>query len=146
MVLGPVGSAAADPAATASTGFAVGAFGTLTHMAAATITWMMPPVVAGLLDPEGSLRLFEDATTHGVIDPLISVSPGRTGRLLSLWFPAESRCAATQASAGTDDLHRGGPRPYVGVWLVDALAPRFSRQPAGVPRAHGEPGVGGPGP
>lgn len=104
-------------------GFTIGAFGTLTHMAAATITWMMPQIVAGLLDPEGSLRLFEDAITYGVIDPLISVSLGGLVGL-SLWFrpnPAapqhrNARWALTLCTVSAAFL-------YAGVWIVDALTP-----------------------
>ncbi|MCW1959569.1 MAG: zinc ribbon domain-containing protein [Mycobacterium sp.] len=104
-------------------GFVIGAFGTLTHMAAASITWMMPQIVAGLLDPESAGRLFEDAITYGVIDPLISVSLGGLVGL-SLWFtpnPAgpqhrKARWALTLCTVSAAAL-------YAGVWLVDALAP-----------------------
>lgn len=104
-------------------GFVIGAFGTLTHMAAATITWMMPQIVAGLLDPEGSLRLFEDAITYGVIDPLISVSLGGLVGL-SLWFrPNRSVPQHRDARAALTICTVIAAALYVGVWLVDALTP-----------------------
>lgn len=104
-------------------GFVIGACGALAHMAAATITWMMPQIVAGLLDPESALRLFEDAITYGVIDPLISVSLGGLVGL-SLWFrpnPVDpqrrnARLALTVCTATAALL-------YVSVWIVDALFP-----------------------
>lgn len=104
-------------------GFVVGAFGTLTHMAAATITWMMPQIVAGLLDPEGSLRLFEDAITYGVIDPLITVSLG--GLIgLSLWFtPNRAVPQHRNARAALIVCTAFAALLYVSVWLVDALTP-----------------------
>lgn len=111
------------PVRDALDGFAIGAFGTLSHMAAATITWMMPQIAAGLLSPEGSLRLFEDAITYGVIDPLISVSLGGLVGL-SLWFtpnPAgphhrNARTALTICTVAAAVL-------YAGVWIVFALTP-----------------------
>lgn len=104
-------------------GFVVGAFGALTHMAAASMTWMMPQIVAGLLDPEGSLRLFEDAITYGVIDPMISVSLG--GLLgLSLWFtPNRAVPQHRNARAALFVCTAFAALLYVGVWLVDALTP-----------------------
>lgn len=103
-------------------GFAVGAFGTLTHMAAATITWMMPQIVAGLLDPEGSLRLFEDAVTYGVIDPLISVSLGGLVGL-SLWFRPNHAVPQIKTRLALMICTVAAAALYVGVWLVDALTP-----------------------
>ena len=111
------------PVQDALDGFVIGAFGTLAHMAAATITWMMPQIAAGLLGPESSLRLFEDAITYGVIDPLISVSLGGLVGL-SLWFTPNragphhrnARTALTICTVAAAVL-------YAGVWIVDALTP-----------------------
>jgi len=103
-------------------GFVIGAFGALAHMVAATITWMMPQIVAGLLDPQSPLRLLQDAITYGVIDPLITVALGGLVGL-SLWFrpnPADrhhraARGALTVCTVSAAIL-------YLGVWTVDALA------------------------
>ncbi len=104
-------------------GFVIGAVGTLSHMAAATITWMMPQIAAGLLDPEGSLRLFEDAITYGVVDPLISVSLGGLVGL-SLWF-TPNRAGPQHRNARTvlTICTVAAAALYAGVWMVDALTP-----------------------
>ena len=103
-------------------GFVIGAFGALAHMVAATITWMMPQIVAGLLDPQSPLRLLRDAITYGVIDPLITVALGGLVGL-RLWFrpnPADphhraARTALTLCTVSAAIL-------YLGVWTVDAMA------------------------
>lgn len=104
-------------------GFVIGACGTLTHMVAATITWMMPQIVAGLLDDQSALRVLEDAITYGVIDPLISISLGGLVGL-SLWFQPNregdhhrnARTVLTMCTVSAALL-------YAGVWTVDALVP-----------------------
>jgi hypothetical protein len=104
-------------------GFVIGACGALTHMVAATITWMMPQIVAGLLDDQSAPRVLEDAITYGVIDPLISISLG--GLIgLSLWFRPDregdqhrnARTVLTMCTVSAALL-------YAGVWTVDALVP-----------------------
>ena len=101
-------------------GFVIGAFGALSYSCAASITWMFPQIFAGLLDAQSSWRMFADAVTYGVIDPLISMALG--GLMgLALWFRptgADSRRARTAVricAVLTAVL-------YVGVWVVDALS------------------------
>lgn len=104
-------------------GFVIGAFGALAYAVAGTATWMMPQIVAGLLDPQSSWRLFEDAITYGVIDPVTTVALGGLVGL-SLWFRPNTavpqhrsaRTALTVCTVSAAVL-------YAGVWTVDALAP-----------------------
>ena len=98
-------------------GYVIGAFGALSHTVAANITWLFPQIVAGLLDTQSGWRMFADAITYGVIDPLTSVAVvGLVG--LTLWFrPRERRYrkALIVCVVATSIL-------YVVVWSIDALA------------------------
>jgi hypothetical protein len=103
-------------------GFVIGAFGALAHMVAATVTWMMPQIAAGLLDPQSPLRLLRDAITYGVIDPLITVALGGLVGL-RLWFrpnPADPRHRAARAALTLCTV--SAAILYLGVWTVDAMA------------------------
>ncbi len=101
-------------------GYVIGAFGALSYGCAASITWMFPQIVAGLLDAQSSWRMFADAITYGVIDPLITAGLG--GLLgLALWFrPSgrQSRQARTVVTICTVLM----AVLFVGVWVVDALS------------------------
>ena len=58
-------------------GYVIGAFGALSYGCAASITWLFPQIVAGLLDVQSSWRMFTDAITYGVIDPFDHRGPRR---------------------------------------------------------------------
>jgi hypothetical protein len=101
-------------------GYVIGAFGALSYGCAASITWLFPQIFAGLLDAQSSWRMFTDAITYGVIDPLTTAALG--GLLgLALWFRPSGRhsrqartvvtiCAVLMAVL------------FVGIWVVDALS------------------------
>jgi hypothetical protein len=101
-------------------GYVIGAFGALSYGCAAGITWLFPQIVAGLLDSQSSWRMFADAITYGVIDPLTTAALG--GLLgLVLWFRPSgrhSRQARTLVTICTLLM----AVLFVGVWVVDALS------------------------
>lgn len=101
-------------------GYVIGAFGALSYGCASGITWMFPQIVTGLLDAQSSWRMFTDATTYGVIDPLTTAALG--GLLgLALWFRPSgrhSRQARTVVTICTVLM----AVLFVGVWVVDALS------------------------
>jgi hypothetical protein len=101
-------------------GFVIGGLGAMAYVSGATITWMFPQIVAGLLESQSAWRMFGDAIIYGVIEPLIALPLGALFGLL-MWFrPAGAHarraltavaiCAAVTALA------------YAAVWTVDALA------------------------
>lgn len=101
-------------------GYVIGAFGALSYMAAADITWMFPQVVAGLLDSQGSWRLFCDAVTNGIIDPLCTVAFGGLVGLI-IWFrPRGHNAGRTRMTLAAFTLLAAGI--YVLVWVVDSWA------------------------
>jgi hypothetical protein len=101
-------------------GYVIGAFGALSYSCASGITWLFPQIFAGLLDAQSSWRMFADAITYGVIDPLTTAALG--GLLgLALWFRPSgrhSRQARTVVTICTVLM----AVLYVGVWVIDALS------------------------
>ena len=101
-------------------GYVIGALGSLAYTTAATVTWLAPQFVAGLLDYHDSWRLLSRAILYGVFDPLTAAAAGGTMGLL-LWFRPGKRteqpqrlrmilaiCAAVCCCC------------YLGVYVVDA--------------------------
>ncbi len=99
-------------------GYVIGAFGALCYMAASSLTWMLPQIFAGLLDSQSPWRMFADAVTYGIIDPLCSTALGGLVGM-ALWFrprgdhAPRARRALNTCMAITAVL-------YVSVWVVDA--------------------------
>ena len=102
-------------------GFVIGAAGALAYSSAASITWWMPQIIAGLVDSQNEWRTFEDAITYGVIDPVTTVAfGGLVG--LNLWFRPNpcgrhrrwARSALTACTVFAAAL-------YAAVWTIDAM-------------------------
>lgn len=99
-------------------GYVIGAFGALSYTSAASITWMMPQIVTGLLESQSAWRMFGDAITYGVIDPLTSVAlVGLVG--MAVWFRPR---AHTRARRGLLLCVAVAAVIYVAVWIIDALS------------------------
>lgn len=108
------------PVAEPIDGFVIGAFGALAYGCAASITWMFPQIFVGLLDAQDSWRMFSDAVTYGVIDPLITAALGAMVGLL-VWFrptgthSRSARIIMWLCTVSTAVL-------FVSIWVVDALS------------------------
>ena len=71
-------------------GFVVGAVGALACSSAATIAWLAPQFIFGLIDNYSGGRLLEEATLYAVADPLTSAAfGGLVG--IALWFRPDRR-------------------------------------------------------
>lgn len=101
-------------------GFVIGAFGALSYMSASTLTWMLPQIVTGLLDSQSSWRMFADAVTYGIIDPLGSTALGGLVGV-SLWFrPHSTHARRARLALITCTLFAAFL--YLSVWVIDALS------------------------
>jgi hypothetical protein len=104
-------------------GFVIGAAGALAHMSAASITWLVPQIVAGLISDATTTgdRMFNDAITYGVIDPLVTVALGGLVGA-GLWFrPNPSRPHPQRDRAAILLCALGAAVLYSAVWVVESM-------------------------
>ncbi|MGI9126192.1 MAG: zinc ribbon domain-containing protein, partial [Mycobacterium sp.] len=103
-------------------GFVVGAFGALWFATAAATTILAPQFAEGLIEDQGAGRMFEDAVTYGIVDPIVTTAAGGLFGL-SMWFtpdrhegrdPRRARAALTICTLLAIGV-------YAAVWVVDTL-------------------------
>lgn len=104
-------------------GFVIGAFGALWYSTASAATILAPQFAEGLIEQQGAGRMFEDAVTYGIVDPIVTTAAGGLVGL-SLWFrpnrragrdPRRARTALTICTLLALGL-------YAAVWVADAVS------------------------
>ncbi len=102
-------------------GFVIGALGSLSFTAAATITRLAPQFTAGLIENVRPLRLFVEAVLYGMAIPLTATAAGGLIGIM-LWFRPGERAGAHPRRIRTTLVvfTVGVIGLYSAVWVIDA--------------------------
>lgn len=101
-------------------GFVVATFGALWYQTASTTTVVAPQFAEGLINEQSTGRMFQDAITYGVVDPITTTAAaGLLG--LVLWFTPRPDPNGRRARWGLIGCAALGVLLYLSVWLVESF-------------------------